>query len=144
MDKIPIVFTPKQSEALYRMLQVMSQDRPSSKELITDPQETCLCGKKVPITSLEDLNTGVILTISNVCKDCRSGKKLDRETARIICVRCKRVVARISPGKDKTGFSFEKNKSYHLTKCAFCEPGLTESPIIEKHVYDEMKRIGKI
>lgn len=103
---------------------------------ILEPEEVCACGKKVPIVSLEELDTGVFKTIGDVCKGCAAGHKLDREHAKIICARCKRVICRITPATDKTGFSFKAGKVYHLVRCGLCEPGVEQCQIIEKVLWD--------
>ena len=101
----------------------------------------CVCGSWKHITDMEHINTGVVLAVSNVCKGCKEAVKDDRATARIVCVKCKTVVARMAPHKDNTGFAFKANYSYHINACANCTPGLTTSAIIEKKLHD--KSIGR-
>jgi hypothetical protein len=100
---------------------------------------TCICNKRKLLTQMEIINSGVFHVVSNVCKDCRSGLKHDREMSRIVCCTCKSVVSRLSPGRDLDGFVFAANASYHVDKCGVCTPGLSESPIIEKLIYQRDK-----
>lgn len=108
------------------------QDKP----VILKPTETCACGKTVPITSLEEINTGVFKIIGDVCKGCKDGKRLDAQLARVVCSRCKRVITRIKPAKDKTGFVFQAGRTYHLAECALCNPKIERCPIIEKVIWN--------
>jgi len=96
----------------------------------------CVCGTWKPLIEMELLRTGVVDAHSNVCVGCDAGIKHDRELARIVCCGCLRVVARIQPHKDPVGFKFQTNRSYHILKCGHCHPGLTESDILEKVIYD--------
>ena len=102
--------------------------------------ETSACGKKVPIASLEEINTGVFRIIGDVCKGCQSGKQLDKEYARVVCCRCKRVITRIKPARDKTGFTFVAGKTYHLSECGLCNPDIQRCPIIEKVMWDRKRK----
>jgi hypothetical protein len=79
----------------------------------------CACQKMVPLSNFRVYNTGLINAVDNVCPGCRHGLE---KYAIIVCARCRAVVARIEPHKDKTGFVFEPGRSYHLDCCAICEP----------------------
>lgn len=95
------------------------------KPVIEPPTETCICGKTVLASPdvLHALNTGVFTTLNDVCKGCAEGEKLDRENARLVCSRCKRVMLRMEPHVDPhTKFEFKAGKSYHLESCALCDP----------------------
>lgn len=99
---------------------------PKEKPVVEeDPTETCICGKKVLASPdvLHSLNTGVFNILNDVCKGCEAGEKLDRENARIVCMRCKRVMLRMTPHVDPvTKFEFKAGKTYHLEGCALCDP----------------------
>lgn len=89
------------------------------------PYETCVCGKQVLASAknLEELDTGVFKTLNDVCRGCEAGKKIDRENARIVCGRCKRIICRMEPHKDPvSGFVYKAGKTYHLESCALCNP----------------------
>ena len=103
--------------------------------------EICACGKSVPVTNLMQLNTGVVVMPNNVCKGCKEGIKLDRETARIVCLKCKRVICRVKPVKDKQGFEFKAGKTYHMESCGFCNPGKENYMIVEKYIHS--RNIGR-
>ena len=93
------------------------------------------CQKIISVSECRRLNTGVVQALDVVCKDCR---KEVSGTCPLICIRCKRVVSRMEPGRDKkTGFVFQKNRPYHLDGCPFCEDKLDKSIIIEKLMYEK-------
>ncbi len=103
--------------------------------------ETCACGKSVPVTNLMQLNTGVVVMPNNVCKGCKEGQKLDKETARVVCLKCKRVICRIKPAKDKQGFEFKAGKTYHMESCGFCNPDKQNHMLVEKYIHS--RNIGR-
>lgn len=127
-----------------KMIAVLASLPPLKPQpVINDFKETCACGKKVNITSLEELDTGVFKTLNDICKNCPEGHKIDKELARVVCAACKRVITRIKPAKDKTGFRFLPGKTYHLSNCAFCNPGENKYQIIEKVLWDRSRHIKK-
>lgn len=101
-----------------------------------DGQTQCICGQWKPNAELEEVDSGIVMALSNVCRSCVEGRKLDRETARIVCVGCRRVVARVAPCKDTTGFRFEANRCYHIQSCPVCNSDVKESHILEKVLHD--------
>ena len=59
----------------------------------------CACGDKViSINECRRIDTGVIQALDTMCKECKTAV---RGTCPLICIRCKRVVSRMEPGKDK-------------------------------------------
>jgi len=135
------VFDSITGEKMHEMVNILaSLPPPEKQEILTDTRETCACGKKVHVADLEELDTGVFKTYNDVCKNCPEGKKLDKETARVVCAMCKRVICRIKPVKDKTGFTFYPNKTYHLASCALCAPGKIKYPIVEKVLWDRKNK----
>lgn len=128
-------------EELTQAMRILGSLPPAKpQKIITEPMETCACGKKVPVASLEEINTGVFKIIGDVCKGCKSGQQLDREYARVVCCRCKRVITRIKPARDKTGFTFVAGKTYHLSECGLCNPDIQRCPIIEKVLWDRKRK----
>lgn len=134
-----------------QLIQVLSQlppapemDREKSLALLTTGKMTCRCGKLQPVQNLEHISTGVISIVSNVCKDCPSALKEDREMARIVCCSCKQIVARMAPHKTPVGFVFERNRSYHVDKCGVCHPGLVESLILEELLFNRSQGRGRL
>jgi len=63
-----------------------------------------------------------------VCPECVTAH---RDAAKIECVNCKVVVARVYPETLESGYEIRKRAILHTTKCGFCSPGLTESIVIE-------------
>lgn len=138
------IFDTISGERIQEMVNVLASLPPLKPQpIIQDVMETCACGKKVPFSSLEPLDTGAFKTLNDVCIGCKEGHKVDSETARVVCAGCKRVICRIKPCKDKTGFRFVPGKSYHLSSCAMCEPGKEKYPIIEKVLWDRKNKIKK-
>lgn len=125
-------------ERINKAIQALAELPPLPKQevKILPPEETCACGKVVPVSQLEMLDTGVFRTIGDVCKGCKHGHDLDKTTAKIVCARCKRVIVRVTPSRDKTGFEFKAGKSYHLSECKLCTPEIERCPIIEKVIWD--------
>lgn len=105
--------------------------------ILTKTTEKCVCGKIVNISKLESINTGVVMALNDVCKGCKQGEEIDKNYARIVCRKCKRVLARITPAKDKTGFTFKAGKNYHVIECGRCTPGVERCYIIEKVLWDK-------
>jgi len=99
-------------------------------------QLLCMCGHMKSVEDLEHIDTGVIRIVSNVCKGCESARREDRRLARIVCCRCKQVVARMHPHITKAGFSYVANTTYHLDRCAACHPGISESCILEETIFN--------
>ena len=133
----------KQYEQFEDLLSLLKKLPPPPKKegyetmLLRDHKKaTCsLCEKIVSIKDCKKLNTGVVQAFDSMCGDCRSEV---RGTCPLVCIRCKRVVSRMEPGKDKkTGFVFVKNKPYHLDGCPFCEDNLDKSIILEKLMYEK-------
>lgn len=125
-------------EELEKAIRILG-DMPPPKKFtpkILPPTETCACGKKVPIADLEEVNTGVFKIIGDVCKGCKAGHEIDSKYARVVCCRCKRVITRIRPATDKTGFTFIAGRTYHLAECSLCNPEIQRCPIIEKVMWD--------
>jgi hypothetical protein len=113
---------------------------PTPPTNLMEPEDYCACGKVVPITKFDKLNTGVKVIYNNVCNDCPNGKKLDKETARVVCCKCKRVVARLQPGTDEIdGFVIKPGMSLHLMHCSNCDGSKAgdnkEYQIIEKIIW---------
>lgn len=114
----------------------------TAKPVTLEFRETCACGKKVPVDKLEMLNTGVFIMPNDVCKGCKAGHKEDAEKARLVCVCCKRVIMRIPPCTDKSGFTFLPGRTYFLEHCGNCNKTTERHRIIEKVAWnnDHKKR----
>ena len=105
-------------------------------KLTIDEKVTCACGNKVRLTDLTVINTGVFQAINTVCMGCVKGAIEDSKLARLVCSKCRTVIGRVKPSKDKTGFRLEAGKSYHLSGCDACCPGETEFKLLEKVLWD--------
>lgn len=141
MENVELHNTGWTGEDFTKALKILGSLPPVQRQpLIVEPQETCACGKKVPLASLEELDTGVFKIIGDVCKGCKDGKRIDSELARVVCCQCKRVLTRIKPATDKTGFKFVAGRTYHVSECALCTPGIVRCPIIEKVMWDRRNK----
>lgn len=133
-----------------KALEQASKDLPPMEEkglLVTDTLDTCVCGRQVKLDpdTLTVIDTGLFKTLNNVCRDCKAGAEIDRTHARLVCARCKRVLAHPDPMKDpKSGFAFEAGRSYHTDGCALCNPAKDGEqaayPVIEALVYMRNKK----
>lgn len=116
---------------------------PKPKDLpLLEAKEYCACGKVVPITKFYKINTGAKIILNNVCSDCPNGKKLDAETAKLVCCKCGRVVLRLQPGKDAIdGFVIKPGMSLHLAECSNCDGSSVDEKreyiIIEKAIWQK-------
>jgi hypothetical protein len=67
-------------------------------------------------------------TPDQVCPEC--WETYD-ECARVICMKCQVVVARVKPGVTDTGYHIRRRSVLHLDKCNVCATGSEQSTIIE-------------
>lgn len=137
--------TSANQDFLKEAARILASLPPVKPKVITKPKlQTCCCGKEVSIDKLEPVNTGVFITHNDVCKGCKEGKRLDQTHARLVCAKCKKVLMHIPPGTDKSGFSFEANKSYHLESCPQCDTsGKQNFTIIEKAMWNRTHGIAR-
>lgn len=127
-----------------KMIQTLAELPPVEPKplILPEDKETCVCGKSVPISQVHTMNTGTIIITGDVCKGCKAGKKQHAETAALVCINCKRVMMRMSPCKDPTGFEYKAGHAYHTKGCALClPPDQKTTQIIEKAVWDS--KLGK-
>lgn len=126
-----------ENEELKGLVQALTKLPPPPKLVKPEDTHVCMCQRTVPASTFTMLDTGVIKVVNNVCPDCVEGRREDTKLARIACVSCKTVVARIEPHKDVDEFTFKANHTYHVAQCGSCTPGLTESAIIEKRIHQQ-------
>jgi hypothetical protein len=94
----------------------------------------CACDKLVSVVEMRPIYTGVINALDNVCAGCLSHAK---GLSALVCRRCRKVVARVAPHKDKLGFQFVANRYYHITHCPACrvEGEEADSTIVEQYLH---------
>lgn len=117
--------------------------RPNSGETWDMSIGTCVCGRTVPLDQFLTYHTGLIPVVDGACPACRHATK---DMAKLVCARCRAVVARIDPNTDPTGFKFETGKSYHMDCCAICEPELVvenQQPTFILEMLAFMRKAGK-
>lgn len=102
----------------------------------------CACEKTVPVTEMTPFNTGLMNALDNVCAGCVHAV---RDMCKMVCARCRAVVARVAPHKRSNGFVYVANRTYHLDCCAVCTPEIVNtlpgSLILEELAY--LRRLGK-
>jgi hypothetical protein len=134
----------KEIKHLLDVLVKRDKERPAS-EILRDMQEakhTCACGKQVKLIDLQPVYTGVVGGVSDMCKNCTNAqmKAKDRETTRVFCYGCKKVVARIPAHTDAGGFEFKPGAYVHTENCPECATGLSQSTLVEKEIHNRKKR----
>lgn len=120
------------------MLEAMRKSD-ADKSVKVTKYEPCLCGKLLDVLQWERLwysgrlhNRIVIEHGINytelLCDDCR---KEFHEWPRIVCLGCRSLMGFYKPGKQQTGFEFEKRRHYHIASCPKCKPESRSTPVIE-------------
>ena len=138
----------KQDSVLREMVELLSKlPPPPEMDIIHDLNKQCDdtyldCGCCISIKDQIKTNTGVVMAFDPICSKCSKGLK---KTSPLVCVKCKKVVARMEPGVDKTtGFEFKGGRAYHIDSCPSCSPNTNHSEmrsiIIEKHIYEKERR----
>lgn len=118
-------------------LRRVSADSPSALKLTRyDP---CLCGKLLDVVEWERkwhsgrfvggkmISPGINYT-DLVCEDCR---KQFAHWPRIVCLGCRSLMGFYKPGRQATGFEFEKDRHYHILECPRCNPNSRSTPVLE-------------
>jgi len=100
---------------------------------------TCLCGKLVVVEDYlrkyhsgrffkgKQITPGINYT-ALLCDDC---VKEFAEWSRIVCLGCKDLMGFYKPGRQATGFVFEKRRHYHIVDCPKCNPRRPATPVLE-------------
>jgi hypothetical protein len=131
---------PAAAQQAFRLLSSL----PPPTEVITSATHSpCVaCGRSKYITDFKIYNSGVVNNLMEpLCKLCIGTYK---ECSKVVCCKCKMVMGWLDPHKDKDGFVFEKNHSYHIQACPNCTPGLLKADLIEKIIYLQRKQKGLI
>lgn len=96
---------------------------------------TCACNKVKSAVEMPEIKGEFMTYRDNLCVGC---EHMGRGLVTVICLKCRRVLMRFEPVKDPaTGFRYEAGKVYHCDSCPTCIPGLTDSNIVEKLVYEQ-------
>ncbi len=110
----------------------------------------CLCGKLLDAEQWTQkwfsgvtAKNGKVLTpginyTALLCADCR---KEFVGMPRIVCLGCRSLMGFYKPGKQSTGFVFERFKHYHITDCPRCNPARASTPVLE---HDRFCLLNKI
>ena len=121
------------ADLMFRM-----DDAPKPKLRTFDPPPGhfwCACSKKsVPLQKMKFCNTKFVAGCTDsLCAEC---EPMVIGMAKIVCIQCKSVVARIQPVKTSTGFRVVAGESYHTNACPNCSKDIQVSVILEKYFYD--------
>ena len=134
--------TPEAIEAL----------RDASQKISMSRYAACLCGKLLAVAEWskkwhsgrwekgKQVVPGINYT-DLLCEDCR------REFAdwpRIVCVSCRAIMGFFKPGKQSTGFVFEKHRHYHILDCPKCKPGRSSTPVLEHEKFCAVNKIKTV
>lgn len=112
-------------------------DLNSLTTVLPEGMAMCACNKMVPVEFLKKVDVGSkVEAYDNICNTCTNNAELEATTARLVCVKCRRTVARLPIGTDGKGFTIEPGKSYHCVACAYCTEGHLDCVIIEKVAHD--------
>ena len=114
--------------------------RENAKTITTTATAPCLCGKLLDVatwtrkwysghkaTPDSPAVPGVNYT-DLLCEDCR---KNYQGLSRIVCLGCRSLTGFFKPGKQATGFVFERNRHYHIADCPTCVPARRSTPVLE-------------
>jgi hypothetical protein len=129
--------------AAQRAFRLLSSLPPPTEVITSSTHSPCVaCGRPKHITDFKIYNSGVVNNVMEpLCKLCIGTYK---ECSKVVCCKCKLVMGWLDPHKDKDGFVFEKNHSYHIQACPNCTPGLLKAELIEKIIYLQRKQKGLI
>ena len=131
--------TPEQLEAL----------RQAPQEIASSPYSACLCGKLLNVTEwsrkwhsgrwkgTECLLHGINYT-DLLCLDCR---KEFKAWPRIVCIGCRSLMGFYKPGKQSTGFAFERDRHYHILDCPKCNPKSRSTSVVEHEQFCKMNGV---
>jgi len=76
-----------------------------------------------------------------ICPECYNTY---RDSARVVCWKCKVAICRLVPKILDNGFYIKPRAVYHSTACNICKPGLDKSTIIEIDEWEKKIRTKKI
>ena len=100
---------------------------------VPESLKRCLCGKLVNTFEKKKRRfSGVVNYDEILCDDCR---KTTAGLSRIVCLNCRRLVGFHVPKREKCGFEYKPEKTYHVDKCPWCTPGLASSVVLEYYRY---------
>jgi len=78
--------------------------------------------------------------IDQVCPDCRNTMN---GTAKLLCARCGLTICRLAPKVLDNEFIIRPNAVLHSDWCNICQPGLSESTIVEIDLWNKTRRPKK-
>lgn len=132
----PTDWSKQEAAALVRFVSSLPP-APTTKPVLPDIfKRRCYCGlERNPTEFAQRKSDAGVFFRENVCKTCPSRKSQWDRLAIIVCVKCREEILRQVPYTDKTGFSFEAGKVYHVLECPACNKALDKSPIVEQTIW---------
>lgn len=128
-------------DVLSRLKDVLDQvPVPEEKKKVLETVTCCACQKTMPMQQVKQLHTPRVNALDFICDACEA---MVKNHARIVCLQCRQVTARIPPIRDVSGFEFKPKGVYHVTNCPICTPGSDHSSLIEKEEFDREMRKNK-
>lgn len=106
------------------------------KDVPPDPEGSLRC---LVCAKLYEPSLG-IGKIDQVCPDCRNTMN---GTAKLVCARCGLTICRIAPNVLDNQFVIRPNAVLHSDWCNICQPGLSESTVVEIDLWNKAKRPKK-
>jgi hypothetical protein len=122
--------TPAMLEAL--------RSAPTKSDLKLTRLEPCLCGKLLDVITWGAkwhsgrFHEGKMIArgINYTALLCEGCLKEFEGWPRIVCLKC-RAMGFYKPGRQATGFVFEKNRHYHIATCPKCDSSSMSTPVLE-------------
>ena len=74
-------------------------------------------------------------TPDQLCPECH---KAHDQSAKIVCIQCNMVIARIYPEILDSGFKIQSRSTLHCDKCIICDPDVEYSRILEIDRYERL------
>ena len=130
--------TPLAGEMIRALLALPRVKTPYISPEVDPTKVPCICGKYMPVSDCTVAWSGYTNYVVALCPDHLRDLA---EYARVVCPRCRMLVALLKPHKEKTGFVVERGKVYHVEKCRFCDPESEKSGIVEKIVFYRARKI---
>jgi len=124
---------PTPEQQLRKYLELVDQ-LPSAPPPVLLPENDplrmqCLCEKFKLRSEMPLRSTGLVNFRDTVCAGCHRENK---DWATVVCHRCKTVVGKVEPMRDKDGFVFARKRCYHTARCPVCCPDITQTEIVER------------
>lgn len=72
-----------------------------------------------------------------MCPECRNTAK---DFFNVVCVTCRKLVAKLTPYTSPDGFKTLSGKTYHIAKCPVCDGTVTSAKLLEYGLFTQLKK----